>query len=152
MIDTLKETKNLLEELGEDIRVHSLYGDLCDLLERIEEKGITQGAKELDGQMFVEFPSPPGSDIDEFEKRVMNFLNGKDSISSTSALAEQLAEHLDIEYDSSFRSRVQYNVSKLDKKGYVNRDEIGNRLETQLSTMGRMWVATHDGKLGQAPR
>jgi predicted transcriptional regulator len=47
------------------------------------------------------------------------------------------------EYDESFRSRVQYNVSKLDEKGYVDREKVGNRLKTQLSTMGRMWVKTH---------
>jgi repressor of nif and glnA expression len=93
--------------------------------------------------MYVEFPSSPGSDVEDFEETILNFLFRQDPIASTSALAEQLAEEEGEEYNESFRSRVQYNVSKLDEKGYVDRNKEGNRLETQLSTMGRMWVKTH---------
>ena len=145
MIDALEDAKNLFEEMSEDIRVHPQYTNIRDLLNKIDKNGVTEGARDLDGQMYVEFPSSPGSDVEEFEETILNFLAGKDPIQSTSALAEQLAEEEGEEYDESFRSRVQYNVSKLDEKGYVDREKVGNRLETQLSTMGRMWVETHRG-------
>lgn len=144
MMDALEDAKDLLEEMSEDIRVHPQYTKIRDLLNKIDENGVTKGARDLDGQMYVEFPSSPGSDVEEFEETILNFLAGKDPIASTSALAEQMAEEEEgEEYDESFRSRVQYNVSKLDEKGYVDREKEGNRLETQLSTMGRMWVETH---------
>jgi len=145
MIDALEDAKNLFEEMSEDIRVHPQYTNIRDLLNKIDENGVTEGARDLDGQMYVEFPSSPSSDVEEFEETILNFLFRKDSIASTSALAEQLAEEEGEKYDESFRSRVQYNVSKLDEKGYVDREKVGNRLETQLSTMGRMWVETHRG-------
>jgi len=145
MIDALEDAKDLFEQMSEDIRVHPQYTNIRELLNKIDENGVTKGARDLDGQMYVEFPSSPGSDIEDFEETILNFLFGKDSIASTSALAEQLAEEEGEEYDESFRSRVQYNVSKLDEKGYVDREKVGNSLETQLSTMGRMWVETHRG-------
>jgi hypothetical protein len=145
MIDALEDAKDLFEQMSEDIRVHPQYTNIRDLLNKVDENGVTKGARDLDGQMYVEFPSSPGSDIEDFEETILNFLFGKDSIASTSALAEQLAEEEGEEYDESFRSRVQYNVSKLDEKGYVDREKVGNSLETQLSTMGRMWVETHRG-------
>lgn len=145
MIDALEDAKDLFEEMSEDIRVHPQHTNIRDLLNKIYENGVTKGARDLDGQMYVEFPSSPGSDVEDFEETILNFLFGKDPIASTSALAEQLAEEEGEEYDESFRSRVQYNVSKLDEKGYVDREKVGNRLETQLSTMGRMWVETHRG-------
>lgn len=145
MIDALEDAKDLFEEMSEDIRVRPQYTNIQDLLNKIDENGVTKGARDLDGQMYVEFPSSPGSDVEAFEETILNFLFEKDPISSTSALAEQLAEEEGEEYDESFRSRVQYNVSKLDEKGYVDREKVGNSLETQLSTMGRMWVETHRG-------
>lgn len=147
MMEVLENAADTLDDLKqyEDLTVHSQYEEIVHLLDRINESGVTEGARDLDGQMYVEFPSSPGSDVENFEEIILNFLFGKDPISSTSALAEQLAEEEGKEYDESFRSRVQYNVSKLDEKGYVDREKEGNRLETQLSTMGRMWVETHRG-------
>lgn len=147
MMEVLENAADTLDELKqyEDLTVHSQYDEIVQLLNRINESGITEGARDLDGQMYVEFPSSPRSDIEEFEETILHFLDGKGPIPSTSALAEDLAEELGEEYDESFRSRVQYNVSKLDEKGYVDRENEGNRLETQLSTMGRMWAETHRG-------
>ncbi|KAB7513210.1 HFX_2341 family transcriptional regulator domain-containing protein [Halosegnis rubeus] len=147
MMEVLENAADTLDDLKqyEDLTVHSQYEEIVQLLDRINESGVTEGARDLDGQMYVEFPSSPGSDVEDFEKTILNFLFGKDPIASTSALAEQLAEEEGEEYDESFRSRVQYNVSKLDEKGYVDREKVGNSLETQLSTMGRMWVETHRG-------
>lgn len=145
MREVLENAAETLDELKhyEDLTIHSQYEEIEEILGRIEDSGITEGARDLDGQMHVEFPSSPGSDVEGFEETILKFLDGKDPISSTSALAEKLAEERGEEYDASFRSRVQYNVSKLDEKGYVDREKLGNRLETQLSTMGRMWVKTH---------
>lgn len=143
MIDALVDAKELFEGMGEDIRVHSQYQNIQNLLNKIEENGVTKGARDLDGQLYVEFPSSPGSDVEDFERTILEFLDGKEAVKSTSALAKQLAEDEELEYDESFRSRVQYNVSKLDEKGYVDREKVGNRLETKLSTMGRMWIETH---------
>jgi hypothetical protein len=145
MMNVLENAADTLDDLKqyEDLTVHSQYEEIQQILNRINESGVTEGARDLYGQMYVEFPSSPESNVEEFENIILNFLSGKDPIPSTSALAEQLAEKKGEEYDESFRSRVQYNVSKLDEKGYVDRKEVGNRLETELSTMGRMWVKTH---------
>jgi len=145
MLEVLENAAETLDEVKryEDLSVHNQYEEIQNLLDRINESGITEGARDLDGQMYVEFPSSPGSNVEEFEETILNFLKGRDPISSTSALAEELAEEQGEEYDESFRSRVQYNVTKLDGKGYVDREKVGNRLETQLSTMGRLWVETH---------
>lgn len=146
MIEVLENTRNTLDELKqyEDLSVHQQYEEVNDLLTRIDDSGVTEGAKEVDdGQMYVEFPSSPGSNVEEFEQTILYYLEGKGWLQSTSALAEQLADHQRMEYDKSFRSRVQYNVSKLDEKGYIDREKQGNRLELKLSTMGRMWVETH---------
>jgi hypothetical protein len=142
MIEALKDAKELMKGM-EDLDVYPQYQNICEILDKVEDGGVTEGTREMDGQMYVEFPSSPGSDVDEFEKRILKFLKGKDPISSTSALAEQFAEQEGEEYGESFRSRIQYNVSKLDEKGYVDREKDGNRFETELSTMGRMWVETH---------
>ncbi|MFD1635294.1 DUF6293 family protein (plasmid) [Haloplanus ruber] len=145
MREVLENAADTLDDLKryEDLTVHEQYEEIRSVLDRIESNGITEGAQNLDGQMYVEFPSSPGSDVDDFEETILNFLSGKDPIQSTSVLAKKLAAKEGEEYDESFRSRVQYNVSKLDEKGYVAREKVGNRLETQLSTMGRLWVQTH---------
>lgn len=146
MLDVLEDTAEAFDELKEyeDLRVHQQYEDIMDLLNRVDESGITEGTRDdLDGKMYVEFPSSPGSDVEGFEEEVLRFLKGKGTFESTSELAERLAEEINEEYDESFRSRVQYNVSKLDKKGYVSRNKAGNRLKTEISTMGRMWVETN---------
>jgi hypothetical protein len=145
MMEVLENAAETLDELRqyEDLAVHNQYEEIRQLLRRINESGVTEGARNMNGQMYVEFPSSPRSNVEEFEGTILNFLFEKDPIASTSALAEELAEMLGEAYDESFRSRVQYNVSKLDEKGYVDREKAGNRLETELSTMGRMWVKTH---------
>jgi hypothetical protein len=145
MMEVLENAAETLDELKqcEDLAVHNQYEEIQHLLKRINESGVTEGARDMNGQMYVEFPSSPRSNVEEFEGTILDFLFEKDPIASTSALAEELAEMLGETYDESFRSRVQYNVSKLDEKGYVDREKAGNRLETELSTMGRMWVKTH---------
>ncbi|RJT03845.1 DUF6293 family protein [Halococcus sp. IIIV-5B] len=143
MMEVLEDTSEFLKQY-EDLRAHNIISDIQQLLDRINKRGVTEGARSLNGQMYVEFPSSPRSSVDDFERTILDFLFEGDTVASTSALAEELAQVLNEEYNESFRSRVQYNVSKLDEKGYVDREWVGNRLETELSTMGRMWVKTHD--------
>lgn len=146
MIEALEQAADAFEELKayEDLRVHQYYENVKSVLDRINESGVTEGTRDdLNGQMFVEFPASPASDVEGFEEIVLRFLGDHDAFKSTSVLAEKLAIETNEMYDDSFRSRVQYNVSKLEKKGYISRLERGNRLETQLSTMGEMWLQTH---------
>lgn len=145
MLDEIEKTVDFLNSLvmEEDLRVHERLHSLQDLLNKVERTGITEGARTLDDEMFVEFPASPGRDVDELEQEILYFLHSREPMPSTSELAKQLAKETGEEYDSSIRSRVQYNVAKLEEKGYVRRKQAGNRLETELSTMGRMWVETH---------
>lgn len=145
MINALEDAAQAFDQLKEyeDLRVHQNYEEIRNILDRVYESGVTEGARDLDGNMFVEFPSSPASNIEGFEETVLRYLKRKGTFESTSDLAEKLAEEENEEYNESFRSRVQYNVTNLDRKGYVSRTDRGNRLETKLSTMGRMWVQTH---------
>ncbi|MUV56723.1 DUF6293 family protein [Halogeometricum sp. CBA1124] len=146
MIDVLENAADTFKDLKEyeDLRVHQRYEEVTEILDRIDDSGVTEGTRDdLNGKMHVEFPSSPESNVEGFEEKVLRFLDNKGTFSSTSELAEQMAEAIGEENDQSFRSRVQYNVSKLEDKGYVSRTEVGNRLETSLSTMGRMWLETH---------
>lgn len=146
MIDVLENAADAFDDLKkyEDIRVHQHYEEITDILSRVDESGVTEGTRDdINGDMYVEFPTSPGSNVEGFEEDVLRFLKGKGKFKSTSVLAEEMAEQTGEEYNESFRSRVQYNVTKLDKKGYITRKDAGNRLETRLSTMGKMWVETH---------
>lgn len=144
MLDVLENAAETLDGLGDDGTAREQYEEIRDLLDRIDDSGVTEGARDLGGELHVEFPTSPGGNVEAFEASILQFLAGDDPVPSTSALAERLADHSGEEYDESFRSRVQYNVSNLDEKGYVDRTKVGNRLETRLSTMGRLWVETHD--------
>jgi hypothetical protein len=146
MIETLEEVGDFLNSRrSEDLEVENKYRQVQSILDKVSESGITEGARDLGGQMYVEFPASPRGDVEDFEEKILRFLysDGNGVMASTSGLAKELAKHLEIEYDQSFRSKVQYNVSNLDEKGYISRQKSGNRLETELSTVGKMWVETH---------
>lgn len=147
MIEVLEDQASLLTTLMSekgDLRMHEQLGQIQEVLDRIDNNGVTEGTRDdLESGMFVEFPASPGSNVQGFEERILRFLNKEGTYHSTSELAEELAKEMSEDYDDSLRSRVQYNVSNLDTKGYVSRVKAGNRLETRLSTMGEMWVETH---------
>lgn len=144
MLQELEKQVKYLDQLS-DSQAGERKHELQNLVDKVKEGGVTEGTNNPPGsdKMYVEFPASPGSEIEGFEKNVLYFLEGKDPFPSISDLAKALAEHEEHEYDGSYRSRVQYNISKLEEKGYVDREETGNRVETCLSTMGRMWVNTH---------
>lgn len=143
MIEAIDNQIEFLEKL-EDIRMPERLHELKEIRKKIDRVGVTEGVREIeDGDMYVEFPASPGRELQDFEESILEFLYREGAMESTSQLAEQLAADLGEEYNDSFRSRVQYNASNLDERGYVDRDEKGNRHETSLSTMGMMWVKTH---------
>jgi len=145
MIEAIDNQIEFLEKL-EDIRMPERLHELKEIREKIDRVGVTEGVREIeDGDMYVEFPASPGRELQDFEESILEFLYREGAMESTSQLAEQLAADLGEEYNDSFRSRVQYNASNLDERGYVDRDEKGNRHETSLSTIGMMWVKTHRG-------
>lgn len=146
MIDELREELSFLEDRmdgQDDPELEERHAALHQLLDDVLERGVTEGARQMNGDRHVEFPAPPVADLRDFEKQVLRFLNDEGETRSTTQLAKQLAESTDTGYDESFKSRIQYNVESLEKKGYIERIEDGNRLRTRLSKMGSLWVATH---------
>lgn len=145
MLEELEKEIDFLDGLGEDYDIAERKQRLQNVVDKVHEGGVTEGTKNPPGsdEMFVEFPASPGSEVEGFEEEILRFLKDKDPFPSTSELAKSLADDLEVKYDGSFRSRVQYNVANLEDKGYVARTKSGNRMETSLSTMGRMWVTTH---------
>ncbi|MFC4359259.1 DUF6293 family protein [Halobium salinum] len=146
MIGELREQKQMLQELGEDYnddRIQDRLQAVDTLLEEVDQSGVTKGASRLgNGQMFVEFPAAPLSDLREFEREILYCLYENGPASSTSALARLLAEQREEKYQS-LRSKVQYNVRQLEDEGYIRRTEKSGGHETRLSTIGELWVETH---------
>jgi hypothetical protein len=149
MIEELREQKELLEDLSEDTddeEVQQRLDSVTELLSGIDDHGTTAGAKELeDGKLHVEIPATPLPDLTDFEKKLLRFLGEIGKAESTSDLGRQLAERSeDEEWNESFRSKVQYNVKNLKEKGFIEREEKEQKYETGLSTMGELWVDTHE--------
>ncbi|MDZ7688695.1 MAG: DUF6293 family protein [Halobacteriales archaeon] len=146
-LEMLEELKREVRYLGEldDSQAEERQEQLQSLINKVEDGGVTEGTKNPPGsdKMYVEFPASPGSDIEGFEEDILYFLSEKGPFPSISDLAKTFAEYEGVQYGDSYRSRVQYNVSNLEEKGYVTQQEAGNRVETRISTMGRMWVKTH---------
>lgn len=149
MLNELREEKTFLENLTEkydDQTIKDRSQSIVDLLSNIDRSGLTKGATEMEpNQRHIEFPAAPLPELRDFEITILNFLNEAGTMESTSRLAKSLAEQLNEDPDSeSFRSKVQYNVGKLEAKGFVNRKKTDKSFETDLSTMGELWIATHE--------
>lgn len=119
-----------------------------DLLSEVRDRGFTKGAKELDGDVYRELPLPPLADLRDLERRVLRFMYDRGPFPSTSELARELAPRVAATPDESFRSKIQYNVTRLEEKGYVDRRAEGNSYATGLTTMGELWVEAHGGADG----
>lgn len=146
MIDELKAEKAFLEERiadQSDPELMERFDRISELVDDVLERGVTEGARQMNGDRHVEFPAPPVADLRDFEKEVLRFLSQEEETRSTTQLAKQLAKSMEEEYGESFKSRTQYNVESLEEKGYIERIQDGNRLRTRLSKMGSLWVATH---------
>ncbi|WP_018258682.1 HFX_2341 family transcriptional regulator domain-containing protein [Halomicrobium katesii] len=145
MIKELRTEREFLQNLDvKDSEVKERQQRISDLIDEIDQSGVTKGAKKMNGGLHVEFPTVPSADLHDFEKTVLHFLYEVGTVESTTELARELAAELDEKVDGdSFKSKVQYNVQKLQEKGFVDRTRVGNRTETALGTMGELWVETH---------
>jgi hypothetical protein len=149
VLDMIEEFQNERSFLRNQMREHDdpelekRYNAINGLLDDVFKRGVTEGARKMNGNRYVEFPAPPVADLRDFEKKILCFLNREKETRSTTQLAKQLADSIDKNYDESFKSRTQYNVESLEEKGYITRIPDGNRLQTHLSKMGSLWVATH---------
>lgn len=149
MLNELREEQSFLETLHErydDQEIEDRLDAISGLLSNVDRSGITRGAKEMNaGERHLEIPAAPLPELREFEITILRFLDGAGPMESTSRLAKALADRLGEDSDSeSFRSKVQYNVGKLEAKGFINREKTEKSFETELSTMGELWLATHD--------
>ena len=143
-------TTSLLRELEAELTFLREGGDTDEriteieaLLETVRERGVTTGAREIDGQRYVELPAAPLAELRSFERELVEVLGECGPTESTSALARELAARRGEEADESLRSKVQYNVRQLEAKGFLRRVDVGGSYETQLTKMGRLWVQTH---------
>jgi vacuolar-type H+-ATPase subunit H len=146
LISELREQRELLQDLAEDRgteRIEERFEEVDKLVKKVDSSGITKGASKMNGGLHVEFPVIPPSELHKFERIVLKFLEREGKTKSTSELARKLADEIGEDSTDSFNSTVQYNVKQLEKKGFIQRDEVKNRYETQISTMGKLWVQTH---------
>lgn len=146
MIKQLRKERDFLENLAENNnadQVEERLEDVNDLVSEIDNSGVTKGASRMNGKLHVEFPVIPPSDLHNFEKEILRFLYAEGKTESTSELARKLADEVNEESTDSFKSKVQYNVKQLEKKGFIQRTEVKNKYETELATMGDLWVETH---------
>lgn len=147
ILETLNEELKFLKgeySESEDLKLYDRISKIENQLEEINRKGVTEGAKTMpNGNLYVEFPASPSRSLEEFEGELLRFLNNAGTMRSTSELAEKFADYLNEEFDESFRGRVQYYVRSLDEDGYIEREKQGNRYETRLSVMGKLWAETH---------
>lgn len=155
-LDLLKELQKehsfleALTDMYSDECIQERLGSVSELLSKVERSGLTKGAKQMeDGNRYVEFPATPLPDLNDFEMRILRFLDSHGPTRSTSELARMLSVSMNSDEDpgsgisESFRSKVQYNTGKLETKGYIKREESSGGFETRLSTMGELWVDTH---------
>jgi len=84
--------------------------------------------------------SAPSGQPTDVGKTILRFLYNEQSPSSITELARRLS---DGELEAAFRSKVQYNVKKLEKQGYIKR-EGDHQMRPLLTPTGRMWVEVHD--------
>ena len=146
MISELEKTRDVLkQEIKKDTSdsLQERFDSIDNLLSEIESSGVTKGAQRMNGGLHVEFPAVTSGELRDFEEEIIRLLVKVDATESTSKLAQLLADQFGIESDDSFRSKVQYNVSRLQEKGYINRSEENNSYRTSLSTMGKLWARTH---------
>lgn len=98
----------------------------------------------MNGGYHIEFPTVPTSDLHDFEKTLLHFLNKIEIADSISELAKKLAEQSEEGIDqNSFKSKVQYNINQLKEKGFVKIQKEKNRHKPTLDTVGELWVRTH---------
>jgi hypothetical protein len=143
MIEELKKESEFLEQQdGQEFRERNEA--ISGLLDEIESSRTTKGASRMNGGLHVEFPVVPFAELHDFKIQILEFFAKEGEMESTSKLARELAEDLDEDLEiGSFKSKVQYNVKQLEKKGFVKREQEKTRYKLTLSTMGELWAQTH---------
>ncbi|WP_313691242.1 DUF6293 family protein [Halorarum halobium] len=150
LAEELRADRDLLADLQDggdvdDERVAERLRGASDLLEEFDERGVTIGAKEIDGSHIVELPVASFSNVKPFEELILFKLGEHGAFDSVSDLAKSLAAELNEEYTDAFRSKVIYNVDRLGPggKGYVEQESGGKSYRTTLSRIGELWVRAH---------
>jgi len=143
MIRELKQEQEFLKELTEkheeDDQIQERLESIQDLVSDVRENGTTKGAKQI-----VEFPTVPIGELHEFEEAILRFLHEHGTQESISALSTALAEQRDEDVSpSSYKSKVQYNIQNLEEQGFIEREEVKNKHQISLDTMGKLWAQTH---------
>jgi hypothetical protein len=83
--------------------------------------------------------SAPSGQPTDVGKTILRYLYSGESPTSITELARCLSNK---ELEPAFRSKVQYNVKKLEKQGYLKR-EGDHQMRPLLTPTGRMWVDVH---------
>ena len=150
LAEELRADRDLLADLlaGGDVvddRIEERLATSTDLLEEFDERGVTIGAKEIDGSHIVELPVASFSNVKPFEEVILFVLGEHGEFESVSELAKALARDMGEEYTDSFRSKVIYNVDRLGPggKGYIEQEAGGKSYRTRLSRIGELWVRAH---------
>jgi hypothetical protein len=91
----------------------------------------------------VMLPTVPGGEPTDVGENILAWLTENESPESVSELARLMANG---DFDSTFRSKIQYNVAELEKHGFVTREGDDYRKRPELTETGRLWVATHLGE------
>lgn len=116
---------------------------LDNLREDIWDHGIAKTSPSTGIEDIVEIPAPPMADLTPFQERILLFLEEIGRSSSITQFATQMAKSRGYSVGDTFNSKVQYNIDKLVKKGYIISEEIGRGLSIELSRMGELWALTH---------
>lgn len=146
MIEQFREEKEFLQRhLDKGEEFEERHKAISDTINQIDDSGVTKGAEEMNGDLHVEFPTIPSSDLHDFEKTLLHFLDEIGTAESVSDLAKKLAEESDENIDQdSFKSKVQYNINQLVEEGFVKIEKEKNRHRPTLDTVGELWVNTHE--------
>lgn len=147
LVDVLEDEKEFLERGLDEIErqdVEERIDKIEGVLEDVREGGVTSGAKEMDdGLPYVEFPTPPVTEVTEFQEELLDFVYENEPIKSISQTAKGVIRRYPDEFSDSFRSKVQYNIELLEENGYIGLQDKGNSHQVSLTKMGRLWVRTH---------
>jgi len=149
LVDLLEDEKEFLERGLDEIEQQDIkerIGKIEKVLEDVREGGVTSGAKEMDdGLPYVEFPTPPVTEVTDFQEELLDYLYQNEPVKSISQTAKGVIRRFSPKSSDSFRSKVQYNIEQLEETGYVSLQDKGNSHQVRLTKMGRLWVRTHYG-------
>lgn len=144
MIQQLKKEKQFLEDYSDEAdKFQERLNQISDLVSRVEQKGVTEGAKEMNGDLHVEFPPVPSSQIEGFERELLFMIDRFESPESITDLAKKVAEETGEDPDS-IKSKVLYNVNELQEKGFIQLKKESNRHKPRVSQIGKLWLKTHE--------